>query len=52
MVEKKYRICGVSDNQQHNYSLRQIMEWSDLRNIDPEKIGEPKGDRPYSKGNK
>ena len=38
--EKKDRKCWVSDNRPHNYSLGQIKEWSDLRNIDPEKIGE------------
>lgn len=39
--EKKDCQYWLSDNRQHNYSLGQIKEWSDLRNIDPEKIGEP-----------
>ena len=39
--EKKDRQCYVSDQRQHNYSLGQIKEWSDLRNADPKKIGEP-----------
>ena len=39
--EKKDRQCWVSDHQPNNYSLGQIKEWSDLRNVDPKKIGEP-----------
>ena len=39
--EKKDRQCWVLDLRQHNYSLGQIKEWSDLRNADPKKIGEP-----------
>ena len=39
--EKKDRQCFVSDLRPHNYSLGQIKEWSDLRNVDPKKIGGP-----------